>query len=136
MIKSVQQGFTLIELIAVIVIMAIASVPLFGLFSQSGASMLANEKIQTAAQLAQEHAEYLMALRRNQGYTAADISVGQVENLTGNYTGYTRTTSIVDETTPYAGSDCPAAGACKQITVSVAESGMTRAEITFVLVNY
>jgi len=131
-----QRGFTLIELIVVIIIMAIASVPLFGLFSQSSISMLANEKIQTAAQLAQERAEYLMALRRNQNYFATDISVGQVENLAGNYTGYTRTTSIVDETIPYAGSDCPAVGACKQITVSVAEAGKTRAEITFVLVNY
>ena len=131
-----QRGFTLIELIVVIVIMAIASVPLFGLFSQAGISMLANEKIQTATQLAQERAEHLLAVRRNQGYTAADVSAGQVENLAGNYTGYTRTTSIIDETVPYAGSDCPAVGACKQITVSVAEAGKTRAEITFLLVNY
>jgi len=128
-----QRGFTLIELIVVIIIMAIASVPLFGLFSQAGVSMLANEKIQTATQLAQERAEHLLAVRRNQGYTAADVSVGQVENLAGNYT---RTTSIIDETVPYAGSDCPAVGACKQITVSVAEAGKTRAEITFLLVNY
>ena len=133
---TIQRGFTLIELIAVIIIMAVASVPLFGLFSQAGVSMVANEKIQTATQLAQEHAEYLMALRRNQGYAAADISVGQVENLAGNYTGYTRTTSIIDDTVPYAGSDCPAAGACKQITVSVTEAGKIRAEIAFVLVNY
>ena len=131
-----QQGFTLIELIAVIIIMAVASVPLLGLFSQSGQSMLANEKIQTATQLAQERAEYLMAVRRNQDYAATDISVNQTEVLTGNYSNYTRTTSIIDETVPYAGSDCPAAGACKQITVSVAEAGTTRAEITFVLVNY
>ncbi len=131
-----QQGFTLIELIAVIIIMAVASVPLLGLFSQSGQSMLANEKIQTATQLAQERAEYLMAVRRNQNYAATDISVNQTEVLTGNYSNYTRTTSIIDETVPYAGSDCPAAGACKQITVSVAEAGTTRAEITFVLVNY
>jgi len=131
-----QQGFTLIELIAVIIIMAIASVPLFGLFTQSGVSMVANEKIQTAAQLAQERAEHLIALRRNQGYTAPDISVGQTDILTGNYSDYTRTTSIIDETIPYAGGDCPAVGSCKQITVSVSEAGKTRAEIAFVLVNY
>jgi prepilin-type N-terminal cleavage/methylation domain-containing protein len=131
-----QRGFTLIELIAVIIIVAVASVPLLGLFSQSGQSMLANEKIQTATLLAQERAEYLLAVRRNQNYAATDISVNQTEVLTGNYSNYTRTTSIIDETVPYAGSDCPAAGACKQITVSVAEAGTTRAEITFVLVNY
>jgi len=131
-----QQGFTLIELIAVIIIMAVASVPLFGLFSQAGGSLVANEKIQTAAQLAQEHAEHLMAVRRNQGYTAADISVGQTEVLTGNYNGYTRTTSIIDESVPYSGSDCPVVGSCKQITVAVTEAGQTRAEVAFVLVNY
>ncbi len=136
MTRSRQQGFTLIELVAVIIIMAIASVPLFGLFSQPAVSMVTNEKIQTAAQLDQERAEYLLAVRRNQGYTAADISVGQTETLTGNYSNYTRTTSIIDETTPYAGSDCPAVGACKQITVSVTEGGNTLAEIAFVLVNY
>jgi prepilin-type N-terminal cleavage/methylation domain-containing protein len=131
-----QQGFTLIELITVIIIMAIASVPLFSLFSQTSVSMVANERIQTATQLAQERAEHLLAVRRNQGYAAADISIGQTELLTGNYSNYTRTTSIIDETIPYAGSDCPAVGACKQITVSIAEAGKTRAEIAFVLVNY
>lgn len=136
MSKSKQRGFTLIELVAVIIIMAIASVPLFGLFSQPAVSMVTNEKIQTAAQLAQERAEYLLAVRRNQSYTAADISIGLTETLTGSYSNYTRTTSIIDETAPYAGGDCPAVEACKQITVSVAEGGNTLAEITFVLVNY
>jgi prepilin-type N-terminal cleavage/methylation domain-containing protein len=136
MSKSKQRGFTLIELVAVIIIMAVASVPLFGLFSQPAVSMVTNEKIQTAAQLAQERAEYLLAVRRNQSYTAADISIGLTETLTGSYSNYTRTTSIIDETAPYAGGDCPAVGACKQITVSVAEGGNTLAEITFVLVNY
>ena len=62
---SSQKGFTLIEMVLVVIIMSIASVPLFGLFSQAASSLLVNEKTQTAVQLAQEHAEYLLAIRRN-----------------------------------------------------------------------
>jgi prepilin-type N-terminal cleavage/methylation domain-containing protein len=130
--RTRQQGFSLLELVAVILILAIAAVPLFSLLSQPARSLLSNERIQTAAQLAQERAEYLLAVRRNSGYTAADVSTSPVvENLTGNYAAYTRTTTIND---PYAGADCP--GSCKQIIVNVSESAQTRAEIAFLLVNY
>lgn len=127
-----QRGFTLIEVVLVIIILSVASVPLFGLFSQAGISMLSNESVQTATQLAQERAEHLLAIRRNQGYAAADVSVGLVENLTGNYSGYTRTTTV---DAAYTGSDCPAL-TCKQLTVAVTESGQTLAEVSFVLVDY
>lgn len=127
-----QRGFTLIEIVMVIIIMAVTSVPIFGLFSQAGVTALSNGTIQTAIQLAQERAEHLIAVRRNQHYTAVDISVGQVENLTGSYAGFTRTTTI---DSAYTGSDCPAV-TCKQVTVGVTESGQTHAEITFILVNY
>jgi prepilin-type N-terminal cleavage/methylation domain-containing protein len=127
-----QRGFTLIELVAVIIVVAIAAVPLFGLFSQAGLSLLADEKIQTATQLAQARAEQLMAVRRNRGYSDAEVSAGLSETLTGNYTGYTRTTTVA----AYVGSACPVGAACKQIAVRVDEGGQARAEVTFVLVNY
>jgi hypothetical protein len=128
-----QGGFTLMELIAIIVIVAIASVPLFGLFSQAGISLLADERIQTATQLAQERAEYLMGVRRNRGYADPEISTPLIENLAGNYTGYTRTTAVTD---PFVGPACPGGAACKQLTVRIDENGQARAELTFVLVNY
>ena len=128
-----QAGFTLIELIAVIIIISIAAVPLFSLFSQAGFSLLADEKIQTATQLAQERAEHLMAVRRNRGYADPEVSAPLIENLAGNYTGYTRTTSLTD---PFIGPACPGGAACKQLAVRVDESGQPRAEITFILVNY
>jgi len=128
-----QSGFTLIELIAVIIIIAIAAVPLFSLFSQAGFSLLTDEKIQTATQLAQERAEYLMAVRRNRSYADPEVSTPLTENLTGNYNGYTRITAITD---PFAGPACPGGATCKQLAVRVDEGGQARAEITFVLVNY
>lgn len=127
-----QRGFTLIELIAVIIIIAIAAVPLFSLFSQAGRSLLADEKIQTAAQLAQARAEQLMAVRRNRGYADPEVSANLTETLAGNYAGYTRSTTVV----PVAGPACPGGAVCKQVAVRVDEGGQARAEITFVLVNY
>ena len=44
-----QTGFTLIELVAVIVILAVAAVPLFGLFTQASASLLDNEAMTSQA---------------------------------------------------------------------------------------
>jgi prepilin-type N-terminal cleavage/methylation domain-containing protein len=128
----VQQGFTLIELVAVIIIIAVASAPLFGLFSQAGRSLLADETIQTATQLAQARAEHLMAVRRNRGYADAEVSANLTETLTGNYAGYSRVTTIA----PYIGAACPGGAACKQVSVRVDESGQALAEIIFVLVNY
>jgi prepilin-type N-terminal cleavage/methylation domain-containing protein len=128
-----QQGFTLLELVAVIIIVAIASVPLFGLFSQAGFAMLADETTQTATQLAQARAEYLVAVRRNRGYADTEVSANLVETLTGNYAGYTRTTTV---TAPFAGPACPGGATCKQLAVRVDQGGQARAEVTFVLVNY
>ena len=127
-----QRGFTLIELIAVIIVIAVATVPLFGLFSQAGRSLLVDEKIQTATQLAQARAEHLLAVRRNRGYGDPAVSANLTETLSGSYAGYTRTTTIV----PFSGPACPGGGVCKQVAVRVVEGGQARSEITFVLVNY
>jgi prepilin-type N-terminal cleavage/methylation domain-containing protein len=135
--RRAQKGFTLIEIILVIVILSIAAVPLFGQFSRSGLSTLTNEEIQTAAQLAQERAEHLFAVRRNRGYSDPELSVASfVEDLnTTNYPRYTRTTTITD---PFAGNGCPIGAPCKQVVVQVTDdaSGSVRSEITFVLVSY
>lgn len=129
-----QVGFTLIELIAVIAIIAIAAVPLFSLFSQAGLSVLGDEKRQTATQLAQERAEYLMGVRRNRGYADPDVSTPLVvENLSGNYAGYTRMTTVTE---PFLGPACPRGAACKQLGVRVDESGDAHAEVTLILVDY
>jgi len=128
-----QNGFTLLELVLVIIIVSIASVPLFGMFSQAASSLLINEKTQTAVQLAQEHAEHLLAIRRNQDFNAAQLSGSSTEVLGGNFSGYNRSTVI---TQPPSGPGCPGGASCKEVTVSVAEGATTYAEVTFLLVNY
>ena len=62
----------------------------------------------TAATLAEQRLECLM----NQSYTSAPLTAGTtIENLNGNYLGYTRTTTIQVDT--------PTSGV-KQVAVTVA----------------
>jgi prepilin-type N-terminal cleavage/methylation domain-containing protein len=128
-----QNGFTLIEMVLVIIIISVASVPLFGMFSRAASSLLINEKTQTATQLAQEHAELLLAIRRNQGFGAAELSSNTIEALSGNFSGYNRSTVI---TQPPGGPGCPGGASCKEVIISVDESGTAYAEVTFLLVSY
>ena len=127
-----QQGFTLLELIMVIVIVALAAVPILGQFTRVSSSMLVDEEIQTAAQLAQERAEGVLADRRSLGY--ASIPTGtSIDSLAGNYAGYTRTLSVNE---PPSGSGCATGASCKEVIVTVDRGASTRAEVTFLLVSY
>lgn len=129
---SRQSGFTLIEMVLVIVILAVAAVPLFGLFTQASASLLSNERIQTAVQLAQERAESILAQRRAQDFTA--VALGTTTDALGaNYSTYTRTVTVVQ---PPTGPGCPGGASCKEVVVNVAQGPDTLAEVTFLLVDY
>ncbi|GMQ88797.1 MAG: hypothetical protein BMS9Abin09_0235 [Gammaproteobacteria bacterium] len=131
-----QKGFTLIEMVLVIIIIAVASVPLFSQFSQASFSLLNNENIQTATQLAQERAERILSLHRGQGFNAVpDIVPGNVtENMSGNFTGFTRTTDITQPATHPAG--CPPEALCNQVVISVHREGVALAQISLLLVKY
>lgn len=132
MINGKQQGFTLLELVMVITLVAVASIPILGQFSQASSILLTDEIIQTAAQLAQERAEGILADRRSNGYAA--IPTGTTSDvLTGVYSSYSRTVSV---TSPPGGSGCAVGATCKEVIISVDHSGRTRAEVTFILVDY
>ena len=135
--NSTQKGLTLIEIVLVIIIISIASVPLFSMFSQASSSLLTNETLQTASQLAQQRAEFVLSRKRELGYSAAvpELAVGSItENLAGNFNGYTRVTDITQPVTPPNG--CPASAICKRVVVSVNRGGPALARIEFLLVNY
>jgi prepilin-type N-terminal cleavage/methylation domain-containing protein len=127
-----QQGFTLLELVMVIMLVALASIPILGQFSQAAGTLLTDEIIQTAAQLAQERAEGLLADRRNTGYAA--VPTGTVNDVLGGaYSSYNRTVTV---TSPPVGSGCAAGATCKEVVVKVDHSGRTRAAVTLMLVSY
>ena len=128
MSRTTQQGFTLLELVMVMLVAALASGAILGQFTNVATSLGINEDIQTAAQLAQERAEGILADRRTQGYAAVPTGT-IVEVLGGNYTGYTRTTTVNESPTPIIG--CAVGATCKEVVVDVGP-----AELTFVLVDF
>ncbi len=128
-----QAGFSLIELVVVIVLLGIAAVALLQQFSQAAGSLARNEQIQTAAQLAQEGAEDILALRREAGYADPGLDPGiATDNLAGLFAGYSRTITITEP----AGSGCPALALCKDVQVSITRGAATLAQIDLLLVDY
>ncbi|WP_172844226.1 type II secretion system protein [Thiohalobacter thiocyanaticus] len=130
-ISERQTGFSLIELVMVIVILALASLAIGTQFMQSAQSWMLDERIQTASQLAQARAEQLLADRRLNNYSAVPAGTTS-ETLAGNYTGYTRTTVV----SAYAGAACPVAD-CRQVVITVTDAdAQVRAETTLMVANY
>jgi len=125
--RTTQQGFTLLELVMVMLVIALASAPILGQFTNVATSLQINEDIQTAVQLAQERAEGILADRRTLGYGAVPVGT-VVEVLGGNYTGYVRTVTVNE---PPVGSGCATGATCKEVIVNVPP-----AEITFILVDF
>jgi prepilin-type N-terminal cleavage/methylation domain-containing protein len=132
-----QQGFSLIELIMVITLLSLAAVVILEQFTQVSRSVIFNESIQTATQLAQEGAETVLAQRRNQGFAAVAVGPPATESPVAGYATFTRTTTVNQ---PPTGTGCPPGADplvdCKEIQISVSEAGALRAEINFLLVDY
>ncbi|HEY9199730.1 MAG TPA: prepilin-type N-terminal cleavage/methylation domain-containing protein [Gammaproteobacteria bacterium] len=125
-----QRGVTLIELVLVIVIVAIAAVAIMDPFVTSANSYRTNESVQTAAQLAQECAEHILATRRLQDFTTANAT--DCPALPAAYTtaGYARTRSFGAAPSPCFTSPCT------QVDVVVTHSGSERARVVFMLGSY
>ena len=125
-----EEGFTLIELVIVIMILGISSVSLVVLYGQVAGSVGINQNITAAAQLAQECGEYLLAQRRNNGYAMSGIS--DCSALPA-FNGYGP--PLVTLTNPYSGAGCPATATCKRFTIKASyDSGGVVVDL--VVVNY
>ena len=123
-------GFSLIELVIVIVVFSIAAIPLLGGFANVARWLDTEQDIPIATQLSQECAEHLMLQRRTNGY--ASITSTSCDVLPA-FAGYTRSLTI---TSPYTGSACPTGASCKLVAISVAKGGNTVDTNTFMLVDY
>ncbi len=127
-------GFSLIELIVVIVVIGLSAAILLGLFGYAARTLGINEDAQTAAQLAQECSEHVLATKRNGTVAFAGIDNTICTTLPA-FIGFTRTVTVTDA----AGSPaCTSAstGVCKQVVVQIAKSGNSLSETTLMLVNY
>lgn len=123
-----QRGFSLIELVVVIVLLGISAVALLQQFSQAAGSLGQNVQIQTAAQLAQGCAEHLLAVRRGEGYA---IAIGTDCSGLAGIAGYA--TSVTPQGSPAA---CPVGASCEELLVTVNHGADTRAQVSLMLVDY
>ncbi len=125
-------GFSLIELMIVMVIISVGILGMTSLFSTSLKSLSTNETLQQAAQYAQECAESVMATRRNLGFSSS-FSCG-----TGATTGFSR---ILTLGTLYTGTGaCLTTTAlnCRNVLITVTSNNdpALSSSITLMLVDY
>jgi Tfp pilus assembly protein PilV len=126
--RANERGFTLIETALSIVIILIAVIGLFAIFTNSIASRNAPQSFEIAAgiQYLQEGLERVYADRRNpdRGFSYVATSGNYPNETLGN--GYARTTVIADWTSVDY----------KQVTVTVTHNGATVASGVLLVANY
>lgn len=141
--RSRMQGFSLVELIAIIVLLAVGLVSLLQVFGTATRTISSNVDGQQGAQLAQERAERLLADRRNQnpgfGYNSPSLAIGTTnESPVPAFSGYRRQTQI--STLASGTGPCPAGASCKQVQITVVRMGQPITQpvgqVTFMVVDY
>jgi prepilin-type N-terminal cleavage/methylation domain-containing protein len=128
------RGFSLIELIVIIVVLGVASAFLATTFSQLPRSLDVSEGAQTASQLAQQCSERVLARRRSTAVGFNTIITGTCVGLP-TLTGY----AVTDVVTDASGvAPCPSvlANSCKRVVVTVTRNGVIVAVNDLLLVNF
>lgn len=134
--RSVQRGVTLLEMVVVIVIVALAFAALAGLFAMAGRALPLNERLQGAGQLAQACAERILSARHTPGFVFnTPAATLQATYCDAASTGYTL--SLAESAGPIDASLCPTAVTCRAFTVSVtpSPSGDVSSRLDFLLVQ-
>jgi len=112
--KSVQ-GFSLIELILLIVLLSILSSVYVQMFSRLGGGLSQSRDLQVAHSMIQECHAYLVQTRRSYGYAMNGIA--DCSGLSG-FQSYGVANVTVQAS--YSGSACPSGASCKLFKISVA----------------
>lgn len=124
-------GFTLIETIIVMVILSIAAVAIINLQGNVFNGQSNNKDLQVGAQLLQECAEQVIAVRRKSGLNAVTTSTC---NALGNYGGFG--VPIITIAADNTGAVCPTGGTCNQVMITLSKGGSSLTPVTVELVNY
>lgn len=132
------RGFTLVELIIAIVVVAIGAVAIGSAFAYMTRSQVLSADLQRASQIAQECAEHIVGLGRKPGAYAAVAPVAAnstvCDALPALTAGFARTVNITD----VAGAGalfCAAGWACKRVEI-VAQRGAAVVRLNFMLIDY
>jgi prepilin-type N-terminal cleavage/methylation domain-containing protein len=126
-------GFTLVETILVVMILAIGSVAVIRMQGNLFSQQTNVSTLQTRMQLQVECAEQVMAVRRyrENGYDAIDNPTFTT-NTCGGITALSGSTVASVSTSDYTGAACPVSGNCKRVDIT--QDGLPA--VTLILVDY
>jgi prepilin-type N-terminal cleavage/methylation domain-containing protein len=133
-----QAGFSLIEMIIVIVILGIASVAVVTMVAGLGSRQDDNRDLQVGAQLLQECGEWIVASHRRDENFFTDVLTGTSTNCFSGpaaYGGFNQPTVAVTDTS--GGGWCPPSPAeCKTAVITITKSGNSLQPISLMVVKY
>lgn len=124
------RGFTLIEMIVLIVVFFASVTSLLAVAIEAGKRVGENNDSVIAMQLAQEQAEYFIALRRRD-YNLVVPALPAATAVPG-YSGFTRTNSVSNCTANFLGMT----NGCKIVAIDVTKGGTLLASVRLLLANY
>jgi len=127
-------GFTLLELVVVIIFISVGLAGLASMFGNTGQALVIGEDAQKAAQYGQECAERFIATRRDLGFASASIST-TLCNTPAPDAGFTRTVAVPATYTGTSSTACPNAATCRDIAITTTK-GAVSSVITLMLVSY
>lgn len=136
-----RRGFSIIELIIAIVVVAIAAVAIGSAFAYISRSQRLTIDVLTATQIAQECAAHVAGLGRKPGSYAAVVPVATPSSicstparLPAHDAAFQRVVNIRNMAA--GGTLCGAGWQCKHIEILVSRAGRDLVAINFMLVNY
>lgn len=118
MMSTRATGFTLIELIAVIVTVSVGMVGVAQMFGNINFGLARATDEQVVSQYVQECAEQVLQTRRDYGLTSARI-VTTMCDLPAIAASYQRTLSLPTSYTGASNTACPSGIVCRDVTVTV-----------------
>jgi type II secretory pathway pseudopilin PulG len=130
-------GFTLIELIFVIVFISVALAGIAAMFANNNQALVLTEDVQKAAQYAQECAERVLTVRRSRGFSSSNLTstMCTAGNLSDVPAGFTRTVTIGANYPGTNATACPNGATCKDVTVAVTK-GSASTSLLIMLASY
>jgi len=135
MTGRISRGFTLIEMVIIIVILGIAAATVVTMVANVGKGTSDNTDLEIGTQLLQECAENVISQhRRDENFFSVTAGTGSANCYA--LTTYGSFDSPVVAVASYTGTGCPTGASCKTATVTVSKGGVALNTITFMLVNY
>jgi prepilin-type N-terminal cleavage/methylation domain-containing protein len=136
------RGFTLIELVAVMLVVSIGFVGLSNLFANMDVALTKAEAQEKTIRYAEACAEYVLQNRRDNGYTSASLTTTMCNSLlsaadsTAGYTvapvlGNSGTATSLTGMCP----SLPSQATCRDVTITASGGGMS-SSVTITLASY